>query len=237
MRIIEVLWEGPFSMGEIKTKNGSSDYGLYQIYGTHTVFGANSLLYIGLSKGQPFSARFQKHKEWINWEPDETKIYIGRIGKSGIALSEEDWKDYISHAERLLIYFCCPPYNSSSIVGYGNETRNTIVLNLGKKAMIPYEVSTLYNESLYWEENSNWKVQNLRCKTLHEAIIYVLKDKAEKSASFQEIADEIQKNNLWERPSDGQSPEDFQIRLRTTVQAKYKDLFEEISKDIIRLKE
>lgn len=158
LNIIEIKWEGPYSIVEVQNKNCSSGYGLYQIYGSHTIFGANSLLYIGLSKGQPFAARFQKHKEWINLEPDETKIYLGKIGTANNSLNESDWSNNVSHAERLLIYFCCPPYNSSSIVGYGNEIKNTIVLNLGKKAMLPYEVSTLYNESEYWNDEGNWEV-------------------------------------------------------------------------------
>jgi len=60
-------------------------------------------------------------------------------------------------------------------------------------------------------------------KTLHEAIQHVLRNHV--LASYQEIADIIQKEQLWFRKSDQQSPGAFQIRLRTTVSRKYKHLF------------
>ena len=45
--IIEIGWSGPYDLAQISKLNTNSDYGLYQIYGTHNIFGANTLLYIG----------------------------------------------------------------------------------------------------------------------------------------------------------------------------------------------
>ena len=64
----------------------------------------------------------------------------------------------------------------------------------------------------------------MKFETLHEAIIYLL-SKERRPYTFEEIASLIKKENLWKRPSDGLSPQAFQIRLRTVIQKKYKDQF------------
>ena len=47
MRSVTIEWEGPFSLDYvIEELNGKDNYGLYQIYGTHIVYGAGSLLYL-----------------------------------------------------------------------------------------------------------------------------------------------------------------------------------------------
>ncbi len=55
-----------------------------------------------------------------------------------------------------MIYYSFPPYNSSNINDYG-DIKNTVVLNFGKKGLLPYAVSTLYSESDY-SNSGNWKV-------------------------------------------------------------------------------
>lgn len=67
-------------------------------------------------------------------------------------------------------------------------------------------------------------MKNFKFSTLHEAILFVLKDKQPKS--FEEIATIIAEKNLWRRKSDGAFPKSFQIKLRTTVSKKYKSFFE-----------
>ena len=55
MRSVRIEWEGPFSIEEVLELNdGNKDYGLYQIYGHHIVYGKDSLLYIGQT-GTTFS--------------------------------------------------------------------------------------------------------------------------------------------------------------------------------------
>jgi hypothetical protein len=47
-RIIHIEWEGPYSLSQLDTLNDlRKDYGLYQIYGHHPIYGSNVLLYIG----------------------------------------------------------------------------------------------------------------------------------------------------------------------------------------------
>ena len=42
--IIHIDWSGPFSVSDVAAFDGPSDYGVYQIYGAHHVYGSNSLL-------------------------------------------------------------------------------------------------------------------------------------------------------------------------------------------------
>lgn len=46
--LIQILWDGPYSITDlVKLKNEEIDYGIYQIYGNHPVYGNDVLLYIG----------------------------------------------------------------------------------------------------------------------------------------------------------------------------------------------
>lgn len=74
----------------------------------------------------------------------------------------------------------------------------------------------------------------MKFKTLHEAIIDVLK-RNKKAMSFDEVATAIKKEDLWKRPSDNIYPQAFQIRLRTVVRATYKKYFKQQSDEKIGL--
>ncbi|HDR7669617.1 TPA: hypothetical protein QCX97_003504 [Bacillus wiedmannii] len=46
--LIQILWHGPYSITDlVKLKNEEIDYGIYQSYGNHPVYGNDVLLYIG----------------------------------------------------------------------------------------------------------------------------------------------------------------------------------------------
>jgi hypothetical protein len=156
-KLITIEWEGPFKLEEIIANyNEGKDYGLYQIYGTHNIFGPNSLLYLGKAEDQTFSIRIPAHKEWIEWESAPAEIYLGRLG--GIEPMTKDryaeWSSEIYMAERLLIYFSSPPYNSHNIQSYG-DVSNVIVINYKKRNRLPIEVSTYYEDAI---KDSRWKV-------------------------------------------------------------------------------
>ena len=154
LKIIEILWDGPFTPDGIKSLSEPFDYGLYQIYGSHITIGPNALLYIGQAKYQFLSKRLRQH-DWINYEASEIKIYVGRVG--GVEkIPVKEWEKRIGYAEKLLIYFCTPPYNSANIIQYG-DIKDTLVLNFGKKQLIPYEVSTLYEDSDYNHHYDDWE--------------------------------------------------------------------------------
>src|SRR5690554_2367433 len=114
---IEVWWQGPYKWEDIKSMQKSKDYGVYQIYGTHNVNGPNALLYIGQAVKRKFGTRILEHN-WTEWEYSNVEIYVGRLG--GIKdISIEEWERQIAITERLLIYYCKPPYNTVSINNYG----------------------------------------------------------------------------------------------------------------------
>lgn len=148
---IEICWYGPLTIEEIKRdfNNQDKDYGLYQVYGTHNISGPNSLLYIGQATEQTFASRLSQHQnDWLESEYSKVQLYIGQLG--GIEnVDDNEWGQLIDKAERLLIYHCAPPYNSSGLNEYG-DIHDTIVINLNKKNRLPLEVSTFYNDSEYW---------------------------------------------------------------------------------------
>ncbi len=127
IEVIELNWDGPFSLDHV-TQNFTDKTGLYQIYGTHPIFGKNKLLYIGKTEDS-FNARFKSHASWIEYEYDPVQIYIGEIQRSDMGDKES-----IEIAERLLIFYCAPPYNSNNIVQAktGITDREILVVNHGK---------------------------------------------------------------------------------------------------------
>jgi hypothetical protein len=155
--IIEVEWEGPFDYKSARTNSSSieTDYGLYQIYGTHAIFGADSLLYIGKAENQKISNRLFQHQGWLSKEFGKTEIYIGRIGGVTEPIGENEWSTEIDFSERLLIYNCAPPYNTSCLTDFGN-IKDTLVLNYGQRHRLPFVVSTLSRDAEYFNSGL-WK--------------------------------------------------------------------------------
>ena len=153
--IIEIKWNGPFSENDITTLNKDNHYGLYQLYGTHEVYGSDVLLYVGKARERTFSKRFSEHqKDWFNWQSSSVSMYIGQIG--GINQpNDEEWSFQIDEAEKLLIHFCTPPYNSKNIYNYTCQN-DILVLNYGKKKMLPYSVTSLMHDSSFWNQEL-WK--------------------------------------------------------------------------------
>lgn len=155
LTLIEILWDGPFKLNELKKLSMKKDYGLYQVYGTHNITGPNTLLYLGQAIQQTFYERLEQHKkEWLNYQYSDVEIYVGRLGGTN-KIGNDKWGKHINMAEKLLIYFVLPPYNSSNLGTYGNFS-NVVVINLGKKHRLPVEVSTFYRDSKYWE-SEEWK--------------------------------------------------------------------------------
>ncbi len=78
--ISEIEWDGPFVKESIEKLNNPWDYGIYQIYGTHPIFGSDSLLYMGKAEENSFAERIPAHLEWVEWESTPVQVYIGRLG-------------------------------------------------------------------------------------------------------------------------------------------------------------
>lgn len=137
---IELVWEGPFTMNEAFEKEDSkTDYGLYQIYGTHPIYGGDSLLYIGKSDQNVFRYRMESHsREWISKEASPVSIYFGYlVGENEIPPSEEIWSRYIEYVEKLLIYCTQPSYNVREKYLKPIFEKEFIVLNFGRRHQLP----------------------------------------------------------------------------------------------------
>ena len=154
MKLIEIKWEGPFTLEEISQFSSEIDYGVYQIYGTHNILGSDTLVYIGQAIDRTFSVRLPE-RSWINWDFAEYKIYIGRLGSSQ-ACTVDEWNNDIDIAERILIDYCQPPFNSQCLNGLSETISNEInVLNFSKRFRLPLVVSSSWRESSY--EKKQWK--------------------------------------------------------------------------------
>ena len=131
---VRVDWTGPFLPDEALASADAHGVGLYQIYGRHLVFGADSLLYVGATpKGGPVEQRLRSHTSWFGDE-QEVEIHVGRIilpAKSG------DDCSLIAQVERLTIWYHAPPYNSAHIQNHG-VTSPLFVQNVGNhRALLP----------------------------------------------------------------------------------------------------
>lgn len=57
-KIVHIQWEGLFPPSEArKFCEEATDYGVYQFYSSHAVYGKNALLYIGKASEQTFAKR------------------------------------------------------------------------------------------------------------------------------------------------------------------------------------
>ena len=143
IEIINIKWEGPLTLDEAYEKNGESDYGVYQCYGDHPVYGLDLLFYIGETMGT-FGERLENHdQDFENWE-QKIEIYLGRIDTDKKARpSAEERKSLIRRVEKLLILACWPALNCQGIKGSSNvdEVKDLLILNWGKFRSLPGAVS------------------------------------------------------------------------------------------------
>ena len=142
MPIIHVQWDGPFTLDEVAKKDYKHDKGVYQVYGSHPIYGSDVLVYIGKTTAQTFSTRI--HQELWNYTQDgqNVRYYLGRLaGKK--TPDRDEWEEQISKVERLLIHSHWPAGNSRNIQGLGQGPRlNKVhVLNWGHRRYLLNEVS------------------------------------------------------------------------------------------------
>lgn len=154
--VISIKWDGPYTIDNVEGK--SNDLGIYQIYGTHPVSGPNTLLYIG-QESDPLES-FEKHYDWFPYELDDMKIYVGKLFVNHEPFKgKDDYEEKLVLVKKLLIYHCAPPYNMYYIPGHDLKAEfnpHIIVLNLWKKAMLPYEVSTIHYQTEDWNKSYNF---------------------------------------------------------------------------------
>lgn len=160
--VIHIQWEGPVTLYNISQLNDSvQDYGVYQVYGHHPIYGPNSLLYIGQAKQQTFFQRLSQEP----WELEERDFifFVGRLADTKQP-SNDVWDKRIDLAERMLIYAHSPAYNSSGLQSTpGKEFYDLHVLNWGNFGSLLPEVSgNRYSKK--FENPPNYKIFELKQK-------------------------------------------------------------------------
>lgn len=133
---IHINWEGPFTLKQALELNSSHDFGLYQYYGDHPVYGENVLLYIGKAVKQTFSQRLSQHN-WHLWVSSPVQLYLGRIFAEE-EIPESEWESRISLAEKVLIYSHSPAFNTSNLNKIADSNTQAHVYNWGRrKSLLP----------------------------------------------------------------------------------------------------
>lgn len=149
MAVIHVQWEGPLAREEVLVRGDPvKDRGVYQIYGSHPVYGLNTLLYIGRTSGKfrTFSARIGEH-DWRlgrDLAQGEPRFFLGRLAGS-VTPDDSAWREQIETVEVLLVAAHKPSWNSASVLDLGPERERQIgdahVLNWGVFGVLLPEVS------------------------------------------------------------------------------------------------
>jgi hypothetical protein len=164
---IYIEWQGPYALAELKEKanDNSKDYGLYQIYGNHPVYGANVLLYIGKADRQTFYTRIWQEGWWFNSDGGQIQVYIGRLFDEKQP-KDDKWSELISSAERLLIFAHRPANNASNISSLASKKeeleklKNIRVYNYDQhRSLLPEISGKRHGVYLDWyNENSIFKM-------------------------------------------------------------------------------
>ena len=148
-QLIYIQWDGPFLLEKINEFTDETDFGIYQIYGGHPVYGPDVLLYIGQATWQKFSQRIPQHNWHLVSNIGTVRVYRGRLA-GDVTPSRDDWNKRIDLAERLLIYAHYPTYNTQKEkFGSDPNIQNIHVVNLGSYGSLLPEVSgTRWAETL-----------------------------------------------------------------------------------------
>ncbi|MGI9256747.1 MAG: hypothetical protein ACR2PY_07415 [Salinispira sp.] len=131
------------------------DYGIYQMYGDHPVYGDDVLLYIGKARDQQFKNRLKQHRQDSNNITRYTRIHVGRLAEVD-AGTYEAWGDAIDDIEGLLIESHRPALNkqnTSPPQAPDNPEEHFTVLNWDEYGSLSAEVSTLRFTDYYENED------------------------------------------------------------------------------------
>ena len=154
---IHIDWIGGHTLEEVKKLTAGDDYGLYQIYGTHPIYGSDVLLYIGKAEQQTLGVRIQQHEKWAyTSDANNIRVYTGHLG-ANTEVSDEEWTKLIDIAERLLIYTHKPAYNSSNINTMLKVPIEAHVFNWGNFRSLMPEVSAFRYLATDEEHFPNYK--------------------------------------------------------------------------------
>ena len=159
---VNLVWSGPHSYDDVRAMKGNTDYGLYQIYGTHPVYGANALLYIGRARDQTFGIRFTDHPKLgapaeLRWEDNglQYRIHTGRVHlkESEPRPTKARLRTRLAMAEHLLISAHSPAWNAQHVGAPPKQPRyhDFHILNWGQHGVLLPEVSgsRITNDAVY----------------------------------------------------------------------------------------
>lgn len=147
--IYEICWEGPYTDGTLSeiSEQDYKKYVLYNVYGSHPLYGNNVLLYIGMTE-RGTKKRLSEHDYWMDEERfGPSKIYVASIGRfkdwessNEIEVFEAPPREVIEQVESLLILAHQPAHNSSSKKSAENASKVRL-FNTGNYGDLIREVS------------------------------------------------------------------------------------------------
>jgi hypothetical protein len=171
-KIFHLYWK-KYAWNEAVLKNFNGfdtdrDFGIYQIYGDHPIYGDDTLLYIGKAAEQTFAKRMKGHYDLDASQVGGqfTRIHLGYFCELD-DVSPESWEDAISIVEPILIKSHMPALNGTNVKGFKgfleNPDTNILVFNWGAKGKLFSEVSNLRCSGYYHDsEKYNFKERILR---------------------------------------------------------------------------
>ena len=172
---IKVLWEGPFSIEEITEDKIDTKYdvtarskGLYQVYGSHPLYGDGVLVYIGRTKDS-FQSRL--NSRWVienGSDAENVQIYLGTIFSDSKKIEAKNIDKMIEKSEVLLINAMKPAYNSSNIQSVQDKLlkQKFIIHNEGNYRNLYPVLDSKY----FWETYKNFAVINAIAKSFNVKI-------------------------------------------------------------------
>jgi len=141
-KIIHIEWQDPNDFEFVKNLTGKHDFGIYQIYLDHSIYGREVLSYIG-STSETFGSRMKVHENWLkDSDNGNAKIYTGKLRKKDwYTLYERESKEIVQ-VEKLLIYSHQPAYNKVyKDIQDDHDIQELHILNWEKRGDLLPEVS------------------------------------------------------------------------------------------------
>lgn len=141
MEKLELQWHGPFLLDDMDNESFDK-VGIYQVYGTHQVYGSDALLYIGQASKQNFRKRLNQEISstypWWERTGGRVSFYLGVFEEEK---SKKKLEKKIAVAETLLIASHLPSTNSSQIKT-ASVDKDYLLINWGYYHKLLPEVST-----------------------------------------------------------------------------------------------
>ena len=147
---VNLVWSGPHTPEEALVLQGPPDYGIYQLYVTHPVYGPDALVYIGLANNSTFGERLSSHNIVAighDWEDNgvSIRVHTGRfhLVENETPPSDDDWGELIAQVEYLLICAHSPAWNAQYVRNPPSDPlyHGLHVLNWGQYGRLLLEVS------------------------------------------------------------------------------------------------